>query len=137
MLFREFANLNKSCILLSKDKVAGFFVFPERMIMNKARDGDFYKSVTVFGKTFDLYYGYYDEKERYAKFAEPVPIYPSFKDNPMYAEDGQPFVTEMQDVCDCFSKEYSDDACCADCAHFVRGEELIGLCGCRTRVKSI
>ena len=105
--------------------------------MNKARDGDFYKSITVFGRTFDLYYGYYDEKERFAKYPEPVPIYPSFRETPIYTEDGRPFVTEMQDVCASFTEERNEDVCCADCAHFLRGEELIGICCCRANAKDI
>ena len=105
--------------------------------MNKARDGDLYKLVTVFGKTFELYYGYYDEKERFCKYPEPVPIYPHFKDEPLYSEDGRPFVTEMQDVCDSFSEERCDDCCCAECAHFVKGDELIGVCNCQANRKSV
>lgn len=102
--------------------------------MNKIRDGDLYKTVTVFNKTFELYYGYYDESERQSKYTEPIPIYPSFIDEPMYTEDGYPFATEMQDICRHFLGNEGEDSCFA-CRHFQKGEELIGICRCQQRIK--
>ena len=100
--------------------------------MNKIRDGDLYKVITVFGKTFELYYGYYDESERYGKYHEPIPIYPSFIQDPLYTGDGYPFVTAMQDICPHFQGSEGEDSCFA-CRHFVAGEELIGVCKCANK----
>ena len=94
---------------------------------NTAKEGDLYKSVTVFGKTFELYYGYYEEYERHSKFNEPVPIYPNFKDEPQYTENGCPFVTEMQAACEHY-KGKPDEHICYGCEHFGKGDELIGIC---------
>ena len=34
------------------------------------KEGDLYKVITIYGKTFELYYGYYEEKDRYSKYNE-------------------------------------------------------------------
>lgn len=102
--------------------------------MNKIRDGDLYKVVTVYGKTFELYYGYYDEREREARYNEPIPIYPSFYDTPVYTLDGLPFATEMQDTCEHYVGRDDGDSCLF-CQHFIRGEEMIGVCDCTDRKK--
>ena len=35
------------------------------------KERDLYKVITIYGKTFELYYGYYEEKDRYSKYNEP------------------------------------------------------------------
>ena len=97
------------------------------MNMGKHRDGDLYRRVTVCGKTFDLRYGFYEEYER--ERGEPVPIYPDFVREPLYTEDGAPFVTAMQDVC---GQYLGGDPTlgCYGCKYFAQGEELIGTCRC-------
>lgn len=100
--------------------------------MNKIRDGDLYKSVEVFGKIFNLYYGYYTEEDRQSAYAEPIPVYPNFYEKPQYTDDGYPFATEMQDVCEYYSSNIESDYCYL-CSHFKKGTELIGLCSCKER----
>ena len=95
--------------------------------MKNIRDGDLYKTVTVFGKSFSLYYGYYDDEDRNSRYAELMPIYPDFTENPIYADDGHPFATEMQDVCEHYDGKEGGDSCYS-CRHFKKGKELIGLC---------
>ncbi len=103
--------------------------------MNKIRDGDLYKAVDVFGKTFHLYYGFYEEQDKYGKYAEPVPIYPNFIENPEYTDDGYPFTTEMQDICSHYQGKVGEDSCFA-CSNFSKGSEMIGLCLCKKRIKT-
>lgn len=93
------------------------------------REGDLYKQVTVAGKTFELFYGYYEEFERYGKYNDPIPIYPNFIAKPEYTDDGIPFVTKMQDICQHYQGKATGDSC-AQCAHFQKGDDLIGLCRC-------
>ncbi|MBQ8381003.1 MAG: hypothetical protein IJY18_03835 [Clostridia bacterium] len=93
--------------------------------MNKAKDGDLYKTVTLHGVSFELRYGYYEEFERAA--GEPIPIYPDFKAKPIYTSDGIPFVTQMQELCEHGESSFKD-GCCADCRYYSDGEELIGVC---------
>lgn len=99
----------------------------------KPKEGDLYKVVNVFGKTFELYYGYYEESDRYSKFSEPIEIYPDFLKFPLYTDDGEPFVTAMQSTCEHYVKLKDANDKCYDCLHFKQGEELFGVCVCKHR----
>ena len=87
---------------------------------------------TGVGRTFELRYGYYEEKDRQNPLCKPAVIYPDFVRDPMYTEDGKPFVTLIQDACHRFdgAAARTADSTCAECRHFLRGEEWFGLCGC-------
>lgn len=100
------------------------------------KEGDLYKEVNLFGKTFKLVYGYYEDFERESSDSEPIPIYPDFIKNPLYTEDGIPFVTAMQDICEHYVGIRDGDSC-AECIHFQKCEELFGLCDCSKRRKII
>ena len=91
------------------------------------KEGDLYRVFTISGKTFAIYYGYYEEFERYGQYSEPIPIYPDFQVHPQYTSDGIPFVTAMQDICRHYNGVASGDSC-AECAYFQKCEELFGLC---------
>lgn len=99
------------------------------------QEGDLYKVITTFGKTFSLYYGYYEEIDRHSKYAEPTEIYPDFREQPVYTDDGYPFVTAIQPTCPLYEKERDTTDTCADCKHFARGEELFGICTCQKNRK--
>lgn len=89
------------------------------------KEGMLYKTVTVSGKSFDLYYGYYEDIDRSNNVLDV--IYPDFIKNPAYAENGKPIVTAMQDGCIFFTGETSD-ACCGDCAYYKKEADLFGVC---------
>ena len=97
------------------------------------KEGDLYKIVTAFGVTFELRYGYYGDCDR--KY-EPDVIYPDFLKDPVYTEDGAPFVTMMQDACESYKGKArrNDDTTCAECKYFSRCEELLGICTCEKRI---
>ena len=99
--------------------------------MPHIREGDLYKTLEIFGRRFALYYGYYEEYER-ERGEHPIPIYPDFCENPVYTEDGYPFVTQMQAACDRFG-DGREDRFCVDCPHYRDGEDLIGICLCEER----
>lgn len=90
-------------------------------------EGEIYKTVTTFGKTFELRFGYYDDIDRNHP---PDIIYPDFIKSPIYAEGGEPFVTMMQDACASYKgkSKKTPDTTCAECKHFKRGEEWFGIC---------
>ena len=90
------------------------------------KEGDVYKIVEVFGKRFELRYGYYEEYER-SRGDPPIPIYPDFKDTPLHTDEGYPFVTQMQELCE-YGESSFEDGVCADCRYYRDGEELIGVC---------
>ncbi len=96
------------------------------------KEGDLYKIVTTFGKTFELRYGYYEECDRQSPFCEPVIIYPDFTRNPLYTDKGEPFVTMMQDACESYkgSAKRTPDTICEECKYFRQGEEWFGICTC-------
>ena len=102
--------------------------------MGKFKEGDLYCTVTVGGKKFEIYYGYYEEYERKSLYNDPVPVYPDLFDNPEYGDDGTPIVTEMQVACEHYSGRKSDDRC-GLCQHFKKAENLFGLCECESRKK--
>lgn len=91
------------------------------------REGEIYKVVTTFGKTFELKYGYYSEIDR---AGSPDIIYPDFLTDPIYTDGGERFVTMMQDACEEFSSptQRGEDTTCAECKYFMRGEEWFGIC---------
>ena len=100
------------------------------------KEGDLYRVIQLFGHTFEIRYGYYEERDRFSKYGEPVPIFPDFLNTPVFTLDGHPFVTAMQDACPHFSGE---EPCgtCFECKHFETGEDLIGICKSNQRKNNI
>ena len=98
------------------------------------KEGDLYKVVNTFGRTFELKYGYYGDCDR--RF-EPDVIYPDFTQTPVYTDEGTPFVTMMQDACASYRGESkkTPDTTCAECKNFKRGEEWFGICTCEKNKK--
>lgn len=96
------------------------------------KEGDVYKDVTLYGRTFRLFYGYYEDFERNSGDNEPIPIYPDFIKEPVYTSDGYPFVTAMQDICEYYIGRKKGDSC-MDCKHFEPSQELFGICKCERR----
>jgi len=96
---------------------------------NTKKEGDLYKEITTFGRTFELRYGYYDDRDR---ARAPDVIYPDFTKEPIYTEQGEPFVTMMQDACEHYAGKTprNADTLCLECQHFRRGEEWFGICLC-------
>ena len=84
------------------------------------QEGELYKVVTTFGKTFELRYGYYDEIDRQNLLCQPSVIYPDFTLEPIYTDGGEPFVTMMQDACTGYKGENrkTSDTTCAECQYF-------------------
>ena len=102
------------------------------------KEGDLYKAVNTYGRTFELRYGYYEECDRQSPLCDPVVIYPDFIKEPVYTDDGAPFVTMMQDACRSYKGDAKRtvDTTCADCKYFERGEEWFGVCKCKLRKKN-
>ena len=93
-------------------------------------EGELYKEIKLYGRTFTLYYGYYDECDRKNPLCEPIVIYPDFIREPVYTDIGEPFVTMVQDACNGYKGETirTPDTTCADCKYFQRGEDWFGVC---------
>ena len=96
------------------------------------KEGDLYKIVKVKDRTFEIYYGYYDEKERHSRYGELIPIYPDLINRPVYTESGEPCVTGMQDACEHYVGKNREDGC-HGCGHYENHDDLMGICSCEKR----
>lgn len=94
------------------------------------KEGELFKVIELCGKTFEILYGFYEECDRHTKYAEPIAVYPDFAAHPIYTDDGTPFVTAIQSPCKNFDGSQDENSCCEDCAYYLHGEELLGICGC-------
>ena len=115
--------------------MADFFIEQQKgrnILTDKIREGDLYQILNVSGEYFEIRYGFYDEKDRISKYNDPIPIYPNFLESPQYNDEGDPFVTEMQDTCEHFKGNLLVDICCG-CSHYEKGDDLIGICRCPKR----
>ena len=101
------------------------------------KEGDLFKVIELGGKTFEIRYGFYEECDRHTQYAEAVAIYPNFEREPQYADDGTPFVTEMQSPCACFIGKMNENSVCRDCSYYRRGDELLGTCACPKNKKDV
>ena len=107
-------------------------LFPQEMQDNALvpKEGELYKVINLHGHTFPLYYGYYEACERENPAVEPMPIYPDFLKEPRYTSEGFAFVTKMQDSCKHYKGKPGVFNECAECQHYLNGEELLGICTC-------
>lgn len=115
-----------------------FTLFVNKPQSDKAehKEGDLYKVITVYGKTFEIYYGYYEESDRHSRYAKPIEVFPDFLKKPVYTEEGIPFVTAIQPPCEYFKKVKDVNDCCGDCAFYKQGEEWIGICKHKAKWKN-
>ena len=97
------------------------------------KEGDLYRIIRAHGRVFEIRYGYYEEADRQNPLVSPMEMYPNFEKEPVYTDDGVPFVTAIQSPCSHFSGEEDEDNTCYQCAHYEKCEELLGLCRCRAR----
>ena len=99
---------------------------------NKHAEGELYRKIELHGRTFALYYGYYEECDKRNPLCEPIVIYPDFTKAPVYTDDGYPFVTMMQDACKSYEgqEKRTPNTTCAECRHFERGKDWFGICKC-------
>ncbi len=109
-----------------------FSAYDTRQKSATPKEGDLFKVIGLYGKTFEIRYGFYEERDRHTQFAEPVPIYPDFIEAPQYTDDGTPFVTAMQNPCESFDGKKDANSVCGDCALYRSCEELLGICSCPT-----
>ena len=101
-----------------------------RQMCSQHKEGELYKIIEAHGKTFEIYYGYYDEADRQNPYVEPMEMYPDFILTPVYTEKGVPFATAMQAPCEHFKGEVDADNTCYQCAYYEKCEELLGVCTC-------
>ena len=101
------------------------------------REGDLFKVIRRHGKSFEIRYGFYEERDRHGSFAEPMAIYPDFVKEPCYTEEGIPFATAIQVPCKHFEGTLDENSVCEECRFYQPCEELLGLCLCSKRRQSV
>lgn len=94
------------------------------------KEGQLYKIIKLYGKTFEIRYGFYEECDRHNRYAEPVEIYPDFIKKPQYTKEGQPFITAIQTPCKYFDGKKDENSTCEECSHYKHCEELLAICTC-------
>ena len=99
----------------------------------KHKEGELYRVIEAHGRHFEIYYGYYDEMDRQNPSLPPLEMYPDFKQKPIFTEEGIPFVTAMQAICEYYLGDGDEDNTCYQCNHFEKCEELLGVCKCPSR----
>ena len=104
------------------------------------KEGDLYKVITVYGKSFEIRYGYYGEEDRQNPGLEPYHIYPDFELNPEYTDDGIPFTVAWQGPCAHYKlaegfRKHEDNGC-FECKYYEKCEDLLGVCRCNSRKKA-
>ena len=104
--------------------------------MSVCQEGDLYKIVNIHGRTFKLYYGYYEDCDRENPAVDPMPIYPDFLKEPQYTDEGFSFVTKMQDACRHYKGKAGKFNDCAECQYYMHGDELLGICTCPKNKKA-
>ena len=100
------------------------------------REGELFKIINIHGKIFEIKYGFYEDCDRYNRYAEPMEIYPDFIKEPQYTQDGIPFVTAMQLPCSDFKGKNDENSTCEECLFYKHCEELLGICLFPTKNKN-
>ena len=95
--------------------------------MKNKNEGDLYKTIAIDDVIFEIRYGYYEEKDRYGKYNDPIPIYPDLITFPKYNKEGYRIVTEMQDVCEHIKSDFIEGIC-VECRFYEQSDDLIGIC---------
>lgn len=107
--------------------MADFLFTARRKAMKHIKEGDLYKTIAIDGIVFEIRYGYYEDRDRYGKYNDPIPIYPDLVTFPEYNKEGYRIVTEMQDVCEHGKSNFTEGICVA-CPFYEHTDDLIGIC---------
>lgn len=94
------------------------------------REGDLHSIVTIGPHTFELRYGYCDERDR--STGEPYILYPDLLSEPPYTEDGYRIVAALQSICEHYMAPAGcePEDCCYTCRFYPNQRSEIGICRC-------
>lgn len=98
--------------------------------VNIPKEGDLHSIVTIGPHTFELRYGYCDERDR--STGEPYILYPDLLSKPIYTEDGYRIVVALQSVCEYYAPAdgQEEEDCCYTCSFYPDQKSELGICGC-------
>ena len=100
---------------------------------NVHKEGELYTTVSCYGYSFELRYGYYEETDRAT--GEPVIIYPDLQNNRFFDDRGNPLVTAIQSSCEFYeaTDKTQPEECCSDCIFYSDSKNEIDVCLCPER----
>lgn len=103
--------------------------------VNIPREGDLHSIVTIGPHTFELRYGYCDERDRAS--GEPYILYPDLLGKPRYTVDGYRIVAALQSVCRHYTVPdgMEREDCCYTCRFYPDQKSEIGICTCEAMRK--
>ncbi len=94
------------------------------------KEGELYKIYEVGGYTFEIRYGYYAENERGR--VEALPIFPDFRKEPVYTEDGYSLASLIHSACQYYkSDKAKPEYHCGDCIYYSEPKQEIAICKCQ------
>lgn len=99
--------------------------------MNVPREGDLHSIIIIGSHSFELRYGYCDERDRVT--GEPYILYPDLLSEPRYTEAGWRIVTALQSVCEHYTPlvDGEREDCCYTCSFYPDRQSEIGTCRCK------
>lgn len=104
--------------------------------LNIPKEGDLHAVVIIGSHSFELRYGYCDERDRAS--GEPYILYPDLLTHPRFTEDGYRIVSALQSVCRHYTipEGQAKEDCCYTCDHYPDPHDEIGICKCEAMRKS-
>lgn len=96
--------------------------------LNIPQEGDLHAVVTIGSHSFELRYGYCDERDRAS--GEPYILYPDLLTQPHFTDDGYRIVSALQSVCQYYAipEGQTREDCCYTCRHYPNPQDEIGIC---------
>lgn len=103
--------------------------------LNIPREGALHSVITIGGHSFELRYGYSDERDRI--LGEPYILYPDLQTNRVYNAEGYRIVAALQSACCHYQPPPGGDRedCCYTCRHYPNHRSEIGVCRCEQQRK--
>lgn len=98
--------------------------------VNLPKEGDLHSIVTIDTHSFELRYGYCDERDRAS--GEPYILYPDLLSKPLYTGDGYRIVAALQSICACYEPRFGEEIedCCYTCRFYPDRLSELGVCRC-------
>ncbi len=98
--------------------------------VNFPEEGDLHSIVTIDTHSFELRYGYSDDRDRTS--GEPYILYPDLLTKSIYTSEGYRIVAALQSACSHYAPpldgEWED--CCYTCRYYPDRRSEIGVCRC-------
>ncbi len=98
--------------------------------VNIPKEGELHSIVTIGPHSFELRYGYCDERDRAS--GEPYILYPDLLSEPLYTQEDYRIVTALQSICQHYAPRDAQERedCCYTCRFYPNQQAEIEICRC-------